>query len=501
MPDIEMKTTRYIRYASLLAAFLCLGLSSCRTDDAELNKGEEELALMASAQRVALNQRTADNRALSFGWTSGTNRGTGAAIRYTFEMDVKGNDFRGGFKVDLGKTDSRMMHFTHREMNDTIAKYWDLPLEEERMFEARILADVAAERQVSNTVEVALTTYRERFLNLYLVGSSTAGGWDNQRATAMNPSEEEPGAFVWSGSLRAGELKFITQLGSFDNYFSRGDDDGSLLFNDPADKKFVIPRNAQYRIALNIETLTIDIQPVEGTREPYDALWMIGDAADGWDASRGRQMTASGEGRFEWRGMLRSGELKFIAVPGHFAPSFGRGGSDGELRFREKDSEPDVNFTVSAGAYAIALDTEQLTVSIVRIGEAPVSDFVGLLGEAAPNGWSLDQMTPLAQDAADPNVFVYEGPLKRGEFRFSADRSTHSGSDWDTLRFIVSASAVPSLADTRIELVAGGNRNWRIEQAGDYRITIDLKALSIAFTRLGGDDGTGDLGDYGNGEF
>ncbi len=477
------------RCATLAAVAVAALFAACEPDYTETDKGEEELKLTVSAKEVVLNQRTADNRALAFEWTSGSNRGTGAAIHYTFQMDVEGNGFAGGWHHEMGKSGARALNFTHAQLNDTIAKYWSaLPREQAQVFEARVIADVASvgvEQQISNVEKVTLTSYTERTLNLYLIGSAAPNGWDNQLASAMDYHDDNLSLFTWSGPLHAGELKFITTIGSFDNYYSRGEDDNTLVYNGADDVKFKILEPADYDITIDVDALTVSITKKEGTERQYDRLYMIGSAtAGGWNANKGTQMESLGEGKFSWSGVLSEGEMKFTVVEGLFAPSFGRGATDEELLFRSSDTEADANFAIAqTGSYTVTLDINALTVAIAFNGEAAISDFVGMVGEASMGGWSLDNMTALVRDDNDMNIFVYEGPLNAGDFRFSIDRSTQSASDWGNLRFIVSTAQTPSLADTSFDIVAGGDKNWTITEAGNYRIVINLKEKSISIEK------------------
>ena len=495
-----MKKLLNILYAFL---FLSIGLVSCTDDDMETDKGESPLTLSASTNTVILDQRLEANQALSLTWESGSNKGTGAAIIYTFQMDLKGNNFQGGINKEIGKTDSRVITYTHKELNDSLVKIWNLPLEVEAEFEVRVLAKVMAsgfEKMISNVVDIKVTSYKERYINLYMIGNATPSGWDNQRALAMTSIEEEKGGFEWRGQLKAGDMKFITKLGSFDNYFSKGLDDNTLIFNDPQDDKFVIPQNGTYKIKLNIETLAIDIQMEPGTATPYQQMWMMGSATSGgWSADNGTEMTHTGGGKFTWQGTLRNGEFKFIAVPGYFAPSFGKGADDQTLKLRLSDGESDENFSIATAAtYKVDIDTEALTISVTQIGNPAISDNVWIIGDASPGGWSWDNITALVRSEDDINEFTYEGHLNTGEFKFPIERDDSWGG-----KFVVALVNNQPLNETGCQIAAGIDNKWKITDAGTYKIVIHLKNNTIHITKNGTRSGdyTGDLSGYENGSF
>ena len=117
------KTNVYRAGAFLLGGLL---MAACAEPLIE-QKPAEELTLKASAESVVLDQLAEQDEALRLTWGAGSNEGTGAAIRYTLEMDLAGNDFAGGMKDSLGKTDVHFMAFSHGELNDTIlAEYWGI---------------------------------------------------------------------------------------------------------------------------------------------------------------------------------------------------------------------------------------------------------------------------------------------------------------------------------------------------------------------------------------
>ena len=113
-----------------LSLLALVGMTGCE-EDIVLDKGESLLEVKLSSDTVWCDQRADAQEALQITWTSGTNQGTGAAISYFFEMDLKGNDFQGGIKYDIGKTDSRVISFTNKELTDTLMHYFPtIPLEQ-----------------------------------------------------------------------------------------------------------------------------------------------------------------------------------------------------------------------------------------------------------------------------------------------------------------------------------------------------------------------------------
>ena len=123
----------------------------------ELDKGSTSLRLEISEDTVVLSQFVEDKEAVKFSWGAGSNQGTGAAISYLFEMDLKDNNFAGGIKKNIGKTDSHFISYTNKELNDSLKTVWNIPVDDEETytFEARVTAvvsDPSVETQISNVV-------------------------------------------------------------------------------------------------------------------------------------------------------------------------------------------------------------------------------------------------------------------------------------------------------------------------------------------------------------
>ena len=93
-----------------------------------------------------------------------------------------------------------------------LAEVWNSSLDETLEFEARVTAIVSGHEaftRISPVVTFKVTPYIERYLNLWMIGGATAGGWSLDSATPMESIEDEPNGFIWEGILLSGELKFV----------------------------------------------------------------------------------------------------------------------------------------------------------------------------------------------------------------------------------------------------------------------------------------------------
>ena len=422
-----MRTKIYIGLIILLAGFV---FNSCTSDEMETDKGSESLLLSVSSKIVELNQLMSDREAFHFAWTAGSNYGTSSRISYTLEMDLRGNNFAGGLKKDIGATDSRILAFNHKELNDLLAEVWNSSLDETLEFEARVTAIVSGHEaftRISPVVTFKVTPYIERYLNLWMIGAATAGGWSLDSATPMESIEDEPNGFIWEGILLSGELKFVLQKTSFVPSFNKdGEDENKLVYrenDDEPDEKFIINTPGNYRIKLNLSTLDIEITDLGGEMV-YPNLWMIGSATTGqWSLDNATKMTpiAGEPNGFVWEGELGTGELKFVTQQSDFYPSFGRDGSDeNKLIYRQDENDgPDNKFNIKRGAsYRVKVNLNTLDIEITNLdGEEPDNSEFWMIGTAAGE-------TPIAmaKDDSNPELFTYNGELQDGTFRISRDK-------------------------------------------------------------------------------
>ena len=484
-----------------MSALLACLTFACSEDEMELDKGSEELQLSASADTIVVNQRQNDNEALTLKWTSGTNHGTGSSIYYTFEMDLEGNGFQGGIKEEIGKTSSRIVSFTNRQLNDTILHTWkDIALDKPAVFEARVIArfgDASLAEQVSNTVRLVITPYKERVLNLYIIGGEAPYGWNNQMATPMIPIESEPGGFYWEGRLSWAEkpadrgIKFITELGSFLPSYNRDENNPDKLVlrtsDSEPDTKFSIPNPGTYRIELNLETLDIKIECLKAEEVP-SYLYMIGESApNGWDAANATRLeqSAADKNLYTWEGNLTAANdgLKFITRLGEFMPCYCRDENNPDkMVYRVNETDyPDLKFEIpQSGKYRIEANIKTLDIKITLLEAGEIAKRIWMIGDATPGGWSWDSVTEMFQNPANSGKYVYEGRLNQGEIKFP----TEIKHDWSG-KFIVAMRPNADInTDTSYQEVSGVDNKWKIPSTGNYRIVIDTNAKTISFTKL-----------------
>lgn len=226
-------------------------------------------------------------------------------------------------------------------------------------------------------------------------------------------------------------------------------------------------------------------------------LYMVGDATpNGWSIDSPTPLTATDEDPlvFSWEGPLNVGELKLCLTTGSWDAPFIRPVNNGDQigktdkvaeTFAMHAGDPDNKWKVTeAGIYRLTFDLRNWTMSstYVREPEGPViepivTDNLYIVGDATPQGWNIDNPTQL--EKTSDFIFVYQGPLTTGEIKACMTTGT-----WDT-SFIRPSSDGCKINKDGVESpefvnTTNPDNKWKVEEAGIYRLTFDLKNWTIS---------------------
>lgn len=228
---------------------------------------------------------------------------------------------------------------------------------------------------------------------------------------------------------------------------------------------------------------------VELAATPYEpvstTLYLLGSAApNGWDANNASPLTPDPALPFVfvYQGSLTPGEFKFITDAGQFLPSYNRGESDTRLVYRSEDAQSDDKFVITeAGSYRVSANLVDLVLSVEQLA-GPAYSELWVVGDATPNGWDIDNASPMRQDPGDPFLFDFNGVLSAGELKIA------SAKDWGA-PFYRPIENHPDAGSSEVQLSAGDpDHKWMITEPGAYKITLDTRTMSIsieAFTSYG----------------
>lgn len=143
-------------------------------------------------------------------------------------------------------------------------------------------------------------------------------------------------------------------------------------------------------------------------------------------------------------------------------------------------------FTLAAMAICLtACDGEKDLVVIE--GNLPIkASSLFMVGDATPNGWSIDQPTPLTASEEDPLVFVWEGSLNTGEMKLCL-----SPGSWNApfIRPLENGTEIGKgpIDKAAFQMHAGDpDEKWRVAEAGSYRLKFDLRNWTMSTAYTGG---------------
>ncbi len=355
--------------------------------------------------------------------------------------------------------------------------------------------------------------------SLYMVGNATPNGWSIDSPTPFTATEEDPLVFVWEGDLYAGEMKLCLAPGSWDVPFIRpltaGAEIGREDISDAPfkmhagnpDDKWNVTAAGTYSLSFDLRNWTMSTrflkEPDGPVVEPIvaDVLYIVGDATpNGWSIDAPTETEKVSDFIFRYEGPLVSGEMKACISAGSWDVEFIRPLSDqcaiGKDGAESNDfvysASPDNKWKITdSGNYRLTFDLENWTIETEYLGEIiavkdPIeTSTLFMIGDATPNGWSMDDATELTVSPDNKYVFIWEGQLVSGTMKVSTERDgtfscpfiRPSSPDCE-----ISSSGV---AATDFVYTKDPDDQWRVTEAGKYRLTFDLENWTIKAEYLG----------------
>jgi hypothetical protein len=247
--------------------------------------------LSATATTLELNSSAANQEAITFSWTpmdltwSHPEYKYSGAVNYSLQIDRAGNNFASPIEVDLGRGQERK--YTVGELNAILVDQVELTPFASEDIEVRLKTVIGpnVEPVFSNALSLSVTPYADvKFAPVYMVGSATEFEWDNTKATPMFYTEEAPFHHTYTGYLKAGALKFLTNLGQWAPQYGN-DGSGGVAFRateaDPDPGVFDVPADGYYTVNLDIARLTFSIEPFDATTATtHPSIGIIGPFTD-----------------------------------------------------------------------------------------------------------------------------------------------------------------------------------------------------------------------------
>ena len=376
---------------------------------------------------------------------------------------------------------------------------------------------IAAEKLTDDPVEPGIVSE-----TLYLVGDASPGGWSMDDATALTRDASNKYVFTWEGHLVQGNMKACLKPdGSFSCPFIRpaaagvtvgadGASDSRIVYTTEPDDQWTVVEAGTYRLTFNLLDMTFEAvqtakdQPVDPGKQPIvsETLYIIGDATpNGWSMDNATALTKTSTYVFTWEGHLNAGNMKACLEPdGTFSCPFIRPSSANVAIDANGVAAPDFVYTTEpddqwtvreAGTYRLTFDLEKYTIEAVQTakdqpvdpGKEPLeSATLYMIGDATPNGWSMDDATAFTKTGA--YEFTWEGNLKTGEMKACLQPDgTFS------CPFLRPSSADVKISRSGVEkpdfvYTTAPDDKWKVTAAGKYRLVFDLKNWTITATAL-----------------
>jgi hypothetical protein len=292
-----------------------------------------------------------------------------ANTSYKLEMDLKANSFSD--PIFLLSTTELEVSYTVGAMNQLLLNN-GFPVEQASELSFRITSNITAnnseEMSISTPITLSLTPYSEEVSHksLYLLGDGTDAGWDNNSTLEVSYIAEGKFGIVTNLGGEGLFFKFISVQGQWAPMWGTDDagtgEGGNLVYRPTEDVTDppAIPCPAAaglYRIVADTANLTYEVYQAPAS------LYLLGDGSTaGWDNTAALEMTNDGNGKFSITTDLTAASIKFIEVPGQWAPQWGSvdgiANLKGGIAFRPTEADPDpANIPVStAGTYLIEVD-------------------------------------------------------------------------------------------------------------------------------------------------
>lgn len=445
----------YNQLSTFLAVVLFVaGIASCEKIDPLPNYlPGTSTNLTASASVLSPLVADSNKTVLTLDWTSPNYSVDSTTVKYIIQVDTLGKNFVNAAERVI--TGSRSATFTAKEIN-AIALGLGFAFNRQQSLEMRVVSSHANnnERLLSNVVALRYTPYvtppkvtPPSSRQLFLVGSATAGGWNNpvpvpsQQFTRIDSVTYE-GEFY----LKGGEQYLCLPVnGDWSNKYSVKDNN-AIGLNKGGDFGFNLSDNFPGPDKTGIYKIRLDFQSGKFTvtlLQEFGVLYVPGDY-QGWNPKTAAQLgSPKKDGVFEGYVAVKAGgnyKFKLTSQPDWNGTNYGDGGA-GKL----STSGGDLTFPGAGGFFRINANTTNNTYSISRT----TWTIIGSL-----TGWGSDINMTLNNSIWEATVNV----TGKEEFKFRANN------DWGV-------NLGDDGANNSLEY---GGANLTLPGAGSYRITLDL---------------------------
>lgn len=291
---------------------------SCEKDEDQAVLNETVKAKISSDKStIVLSDATATETAINFAWTKSMFN-IAVVSPQVVEFGIKGKDFKSSvtFNVVNNVTAGTL---THAGLNNLLLTLGAVTGQVNQI-EARLKTSVGSASFYSNVLTLSITPYQKgpvySFVDLYLIGSATAGGWDNLVGNAkIYPLQKTstPNVYTYTGFFTAGAFKLIKTPGSWDTQYGLGGSSGQLIAGGGSGD-IPVSGAGYYKLTVDISALTYAFTTVTPPTLTYTSISLIGSASGDWNTDVDMQQSTFDPHVWVKKNVkLSTGEFKFRA--------------------------------------------------------------------------------------------------------------------------------------------------------------------------------------------
>lgn len=352
--------------------------------------------------------------------------------------------------------------------------------------------------------------------NVYLLGGAPKAGWNISNPTKMKKTA--PYKFEYEGYLSSsdGRLKMMMETDNWSAPFIRPSVNGvEISRNGIAKSDFIISRypdnewnvvdEGYYHVELDFKTFNISVSPLDHpVEDPIEtnAVYVVGWATKAeWNIDNAIELVKSPTDNYiyTFTANLRPGGIRFCSgyrswETSHFRPLHDNApiGPDntGTTHFDYRVGGEDSNWQVTDyGKYTITLNLRDWTIDVQYFGiewpqVTPIeAQNVYLLG-ATPDFWDINNPTVMTKKG--DYIYEYEGHLRVDKL----EAMITTGNWFATMMrpkkdlTAINARGVESSEFTYTSATDYPDYMWKVEEEGNYRITLDLRNWTIKAVKL-----------------
>jgi starch-binding outer membrane protein SusE/F len=447
----------YSKYLLIVGLIATVGAACTKMTNAYYHQGSTP-NLQPSTTNIAPATTDSLSNVLLLSWTNPQYSTDSTTILYTIQIDSSGRNFAKA--VSWSVTGVRFDSVSAKQLN-TIALGFGFAFNVANKLDVRVISSYANnnEQLMSNTVTLTYTPYvvppkvQKPDSVLFLVGSATAGGWNNpvntitQQFTRID-SVTYQGEFYLSGG---GAYDLLPANGSWNTKYNVASSAVTGLASGGAFQFSTGPGNDIPAPAKSgIYTIKVDFQAGLFTVTPdsiYSLFYVPGDY-QGWAPATAPSLASmASDGKYEgYANITTTGGFKLTNEADWNGTNYGDTAANGESGILNAGGGNNMN-VVSTGYYLLQANATALT-------WAPTKVTWGLIGDF--NGWSTD--VPMTFNST---TGVWTGTITAsaaGGFKMRAN------GNWN-LSYGTGGSA------NSLTAVSGGNIPIT---AGTHTITLDL---------------------------